>query len=107
MAARLIDVYDRFVEHAKISEQRLAKIGYTKLAIAATGMRKEKDPDVEEWLNKAETLSTQDLYEEVLTHGKTYTDIGKCNHSNIKKTVSWRCPDCRGYWTDGDPRKTK
>jgi len=108
MADRLIDVYKTFVEKFGYTEEKLAPIGFSKLALISPvvkGLKKE-DNVVPQWIEKAEVLSVRDLITEIRTKDKTLAEILECQHKNIKEVTFFRCEDCGIVWKY-DPRLKK
>ncbi len=108
MADRLIDVYKTFVEKFGYTEEKLAPIGFSKLALISPVVKgsKKEDNVVPQWIEKAEVLSVQDLIIEIRTKDKTLAEILECQHENIKEVIFFRCLDCGMTWKY-DPRLKK
>lgn len=97
IAQKLMTSYRTFVEQYQIDEVTLSEVGYTKLAIVASALRKDATADVNEWLDKAKELSTKDLQAEVSDGGSTLADALTCKHANLKTFKVTKCPDCGLY----------
>ena len=103
-AQKLMTVWENIASRKEIDKKLLAKIGYTKLALVAGVINKDPKADLNEWLAKAEQLSTPDLQAEVGDGGKTLAEINNCKHTNYEKVDAWRCKDC-GKFFKTEPNK--
>lgn len=92
---KLMTVWNNIASRKDIDKALLSRIGYTKLALVAGAIAREKDPDINEWLNKAENLTTTDLQAEVADGGKTLAEVNDCVHENYDKVDRWKCSDCK------------
>ena len=101
-AQALMRVYNFFVLNKKYLEEQLAKIGYWKLD-AIVPVIESRPKEEEEWVSKAETLSFEDLCQEIRTKDKSLADLYNCKHKNAFQITKWKCPDCKVDWVY-DPR---
>jgi len=102
----LIRVFSIFVETHQRKTEELTAIGWTKLEIVARKLEFERDPEVvEEWMNKAKTLSVNDLWSVLKHHGKDEDALIDCKHEN--EFLMWRCPDCGSSGTSPQCKEHK
>ncbi|MCD4828825.1 MAG: hypothetical protein K8R90_05270 [Candidatus Cloacimonetes bacterium] len=66
-ASRLITIHDLFVEEMDVNETRLTGIGLDRLSIIKPVVKDCPRDEAEEWIGKAEQLTTTELREEVRT----------------------------------------
>jgi len=109
----LIDIYDRFLLQFKINQDRLLPIGRTKLERILPII---DEKNYEEWLEKAEYLSTSDLDKELKQFKNKkvfeykYTKNAKLSFTGDTKMeyllekqlnlIEWHCEKCDNYfWT--------
>lgn len=96
-AQKLMTVWDNIASRKEIDKELLARIGYTKLALVAGVVNKDPKADLNDWLIKAEELTTADLQAEVGDGGKTLAEVNDCKHKNYEKVDAWRCKDCKKF----------
>jgi hypothetical protein len=104
VAQKLIRVFENFMQDGSIEEKRLAGIGYTKLDLVARALDADSNRDREEWLQKAESLTAQDLFIEAKGDKDTIADANSCDH-NVIKVKYWKCTGGCGSKWDEDPNK--
>lgn len=106
VAQALIRIWQIFKIQHSIDDQKLAEIGWTKLDLIAKVVKDEKE-DIDEWVEKARTLSIRDLSKEISGGGKSLMELSKCDHKNhpewIKEIHIWKCIKCGMIWNK-DPR---
>lgn len=95
---KLMTVWNNIASNKEIDNKLLARIGYTKLALVASAMNKDPKADINDWLSKAEQLTTTDLQAEVSDRGKSIAEINDCEHENYEKVDAWRCKDCKQFF---------
>ncbi len=80
-------IYSKFMFELGIKPEQIAQIPNTKLLNLVSVVNKE---NVLEWLNKAETLTTQDFEDElrVLKGGVSYLD---CTHKYVPYSICTSC----------------
>jgi hypothetical protein len=104
-AYTLMKIYEQLQIKSSLKEEVLAPIGWTKLGLIASYVdRTGEDP--EEWIDKAQVLTTKDLELELKIGDKSLNEIMSCEHTNIKRKVIWACPDCHQTYK-ADPRKAE
>lgn len=92
---KLMTVWKTIASRPDVDEKLLAKIGYTKLAVVAGVMNKDANADLNEWLTRAEELTTSDLQLEAGDGGMTLAEANDCKHENYQKVDRWKCDDCK------------
>jgi len=85
----LIQIYKTFCEDFKIDKEEVSKIYWTTLRQILPVVNKE---NCSEWLNKAKTLSRNDLNMEI-KQIQSGIDPRKCNHEWNEK-IYWQCKKC-------------
>lgn len=95
---KLMTVWNNIASRKEIDKALLSQIGYTKLALVAGVMNKDPKADLNNWLAKAEQLTTQDLQAEVSDGGKTIAEVNDCKHDNYEQVDAWRCKDCKKFF---------
>ena len=95
---KLMTVWNSIASRKDVDEKLLAKIGYTKLALVAGVVNKDPNEDLNDWLAKAETLSTSDLQAEVADGGQTLAEVNDCVHKNYIEVDAWKCTDCNKFF---------
>jgi len=87
--SKLIKVYEKFVLEYGFENDRLQKIGWTKLYQITRHV--ESKEDAEKWLDLGEAQSRQDL-NKTLIEAETGTEMTECGHKNTY--VIRVCEDC-------------
>ncbi len=64
-ASKLISVYEIFIEELDIDEMSVKEIGFDKLGMIKPFVKNSSYEEAETWIEKAETLNTTDLREEI------------------------------------------
>lgn len=108
---KLMTVWRSIASRPEVDEKLLSRIGYTKLALVAGVMNKDPNADLNEWLDRAEQLTTSDLQAEVGDGGMTIAEAQDCTHENYQKVDRWKCDDCKKVLSTEpgheDDKKTK
>jgi len=94
---KLMTVWNSIASRKDVDEKSLAEIGYTKLALVAGIINKDPDENLNDWLDKAKELSTEDLQAECSDGGKTLAEVNDCEHENYSAVDAWRCDDCKKF----------
>lgn len=64
-ASKMLSVYEIFIEELDIDEMSVKEIGLDKLSMIKPFVKDSSYEDTEQWIEKAETLNTADLREEI------------------------------------------
>jgi len=93
-----VKIYNKFIKELGLSSERIASIPHSKLGLLIGVVNKE---NVEEWLTKSETLTSQDFNDELrIAEGKeSYLN---CKHENAKLYTI--CSVC-GYRHQGEHKE--
>lgn len=92
---KLMTVWNNIASRPEVDEKLLSRIGYTKLALVAGVMNKDPNADLNEWLDRAEQLTTNDLLNEVGDGGMTLAEANDCKHTDYEKVDRWKCEACK------------
>lgn len=106
IAQTLMRIYNFYVIERQLSQEELAKIGWTKLDMLVPVVE-SKPKETESWFDKAKDLTTGELYMEIKTKDKSLSEIYECKHKNITKVVSYKCSDCNNSFKHDPRRKGK
>ena len=92
---KLMTVWKNIASVPEVDEGLLSRIGYTKLAIVAGVLSRDPNAELNDWLCKAEQLTTTDLQAEASDGGKTLAEVQDCEHDNYERIDRWKCSDCK------------
>lgn len=92
-ADTLIRIYKIFRKKFKVSPNTLVEIGRKKLNLIGTKIM-DNPSEKNSWIDKAKSLSYEDLRKECKDDGSSIADMNECEHSVVKKVTFFKCESC-------------